>query len=95
MKAFTTGLLKGRITRRRLLAAVLPAAGGVSLAWTGHHHYRLGGGWVGSGAGSEFSVLYIPLDPAGQKAALRVNTITYGADTAGLVAAFGADAITD
>jgi hypothetical protein len=57
MKTSVTGLLKGRITRRRLLAAVLPAAG-VSLAWAGeksdehgrddqhHRSFKLEGAWV-------------------------------------------------
>jgi len=51
MKTSVTGLLKGRITRRRLLAAVLPAAG-VSLAWAGeksdehHQSFKLEGAWV-------------------------------------------------
>ena len=77
-----------------LLALVLAVAG-LSLAWTGHHHYRFGGAWLGSGGGVMFNDVQIPLDPEGQTAALRVNTISYGVDTAGLLAISGADAVSD
>ena len=76
------------------LALVLAAAG-LSLAWMGQPQCQLGGGWIGGGGGSVWNALYIPLDPAGQKAALRVNEISYGADTAGFLTAFGADALTE
>jgi hypothetical protein len=58
-------------------------------------HYQLGGGWIGSGSGLEYSALYVPLDPSGQKAALRLQFVGWGADFAALMAAFGADAGTD
>jgi hypothetical protein len=95
MKTFTTGLLKGRITRRHLLAAVLPAAGGVSLAWAGQHHSRLGGAFIGSGGGFHWNAYQIPLDPAGRTAAVRVLAFTYGADFAKILTAFGADTATE
>ncbi len=95
MKAFTTGLLKGRITRRTLLAA-LPAAG-ASLALarekTGDNRvYRLGGAWIGP----EWTAVHIPLDPAGRTAALQLSFYTNGGPNfAGLIAAFGADTLTN
>ena len=77
-----------------LLVAVLAVAG-VSLAWTGHHHYRLGGGWIGSGSGSSWNCLTIPLDPAGQKSTVRVNIISYVTNFAEVLAYSGADTVAD
>ena len=77
-----------------LLMAVLAAAG-LSLAWTGHHHYRMGGGWIGAGGGMVWSCVQVPLDSEGEKAALQIHTVSYGADMAGLLAAFGADSLSD
>jgi hypothetical protein len=48
MRAFTIGLLKRRVTRWSMFAAVLPAAA-LSLAWLSQPCYRLGGGFLGSG----------------------------------------------
>ena len=53
MKTFKTDLLKGRITRRSLLAVALPATG-LTLAWAAgarddsgaKGHFRLGGAYV-------------------------------------------------
>jgi hypothetical protein len=50
MKAFVTGLLKGRIMRWSILAALLAAAG-LSVACLGPNHYRFGGNFTGSGGG--------------------------------------------
>ena len=94
MKAFITGLLQGRRTRWSMLAAVLAAAG-LSLAWMAQPQHRLGGGFIGSGGGMIWTAFQIPLDPAGQTAAVRVNAITYGADLAGLSTMFGADSMTE
>jgi hypothetical protein len=82
MKTFVTGLLKGRITRRRLLAAVLPAAG-VSLAWAGErsdehgrddHHsqsYKLEGSWIAKVVGMPLQWTYtLTPDSSGRKAAM-------------------------
>ncbi len=77
-----------------LLALVLAVAG-VSVAWTGHHHYRLGGAFTGSGAGLGWNGLYIPLNPEGQKAAIRINMLTWDSNMAALAAAFGADTASD
>ncbi len=72
------GLLQGRITRRRLLAAALPAAG-ASLAFAGEKSgdqgcFRLGGSWIAveEGTGLTMNEVFIPLDPAGKTAAVRV-----------------------
>jgi len=97
MKAFITGLLKGRVIRWSVLAAILAAAG-LSVAWLGPVHYRLGGGFIGSPVGSGglyWSALQIPLDCAGKTAALRVHTYNFSADGAFLLAFSGADMLTE
>lgn len=97
MKAFITGLLKGRIMRWSILAAVLASAG-LSVAWLGPVHYRLGGGFIGSPVGSGglyWSAYQAPLDSAGVTAALRVNVYRYTANTAGLLAYSGADTLSE
>ena len=83
MKASVTGLLKGRITRRRLLAAVLPAAG-VSLAWAGEksdehggddqhpQSFKLEGAWVArvpSFPPLLWTYILVP-DPSGRRASI-------------------------
>ncbi len=97
MKAFRTGLLKGRITRRCILAAILAAAG-LSVAWLGPGHYRLGGAFIGEPArsgGILWSAFQAPLDPAGKTAALRVSTYSWGSSFAGLLASCGADTVSE
>ena len=97
MKTFITGLLKGRKTRWSMLA-VLVATAGLSVAWLGPNHYRLGGAFLSDparGGGTYWSAFQAPLDSAGKTAALRVNVLTYGPSGAGLLAAFGADTITE
>lgn len=100
MKTFITGLLRGRLTRRNMLAAVLPATG-ISLAWTqqamaGQKVNRLGGAWIGAdGAGLLLNHIQIPLDPEGKTAALHVHSMTYSQANAGLFTALGADTLTD
>ena len=56
---------------------------------------KLGGTFIGSGGGLLWSALQVPLDPAGRTAAIRINNISYGTDLAGLLAAFGADTLTE
>jgi hypothetical protein len=52
--------------------------------------------FIGSNrAGNVWTGLQIPLDPARRTAALRVNLTTYDAALAGLVAAFGADGVSE
>ncbi len=97
MKAFITGLLKGWSTRWGL-AAGLVAAAGLSVAWLGPNHYRLGGAFIGSPAGSGglyWSALQIPLDSAGKTAALRVNVYSGSAPTDFLMAYSGADTFSE
>ncbi len=92
MKGYIIGLLKSRITRWSMLPVVLVGAA-LSVAWEGHH-YRLGGAFIGWG-GIIRNGYQAPLDPEGKTAAIRVNTITYGAGFAGLMKAFGADTLTE
>lgn len=103
MKAFKTGLLKGRITRRSLLAAVLPATG-LSLAWANgaradcgaKGHFQLGGAWIGTdNAGFALNHVQIPLDPEGKTAALRVSALSYGSAVADLLTELKANTESD
>jgi hypothetical protein len=97
MRIFITGLLKGRKTRWSMLA-VLVATAGLSVAWLGPNHYRLGGAFIGSPAGSDglyWSALQIPLDSAGQTAVARINTYNSSAAAAFLLAFSGADMLTE
>jgi len=95
MKGLTNKLLKGRLTRWGFLAVLLLAAVG-TVAGMNQRHYQLGGAFIGNnGAGNIWSGLNIPLDPAGRSAALRVNLTIYNAEGAGLLAAFGADSLSE
>ena len=95
MKALTNKLLKGRLTRWGFLAGLLIAVG-ASVAWNNEAQYKLGGSFIGNdGTGNIWNALQIPLDPAGRTAALRLKTVTYSADLAGLLATFGADTLTE
>ena len=97
MRTVITGLLKGRIIRWGIAAAVLAAAG-LSVAWLGPNHYRLGGGFIGSpvnSGGLYWSAYQAPLDSAGQTAAVRINVYSYSEAAAGLLAYSGADTLTE
>jgi hypothetical protein len=97
MRTFITGLLKGRIIRWSIPAAVLASAG-LSVAWLGPVHYRLGGGFIGDpvhSGGLYWSAYQAPLDCAGRTAALRVNVYSYTGNTAALLAYSGADTLTE
>jgi hypothetical protein len=97
MRTVITGLLKRRIIRWSSLVAVVAAAG-LSVAWLGPVHYRLGGGFIGNPAGSGglyWSAYQAPLDSAGRTAALRVNVYSYTTDSAELLAFSGADTLTE
>jgi hypothetical protein len=81
------------ITRWGFLAVLLIAVG-ATVGWMNQRQYQLGGGWIGNnGAGTIWNALQIPLDPAGRTAAIRVKTTAYSAGFAGLLTAFGADAV--
>ncbi len=97
MKTFIISLLKGRKTPWGMLAAGVALAG-LCVAWLGPVHYRLGGAFIGNPAGSDgtyWSALQIPLDAAGQTAALRVNIYNSSAPGAFLLAFSGADMLTE
>jgi hypothetical protein len=97
MKTVINKLLKARIAKWSL-PALLIAVVAASIAWSneGHRRYQLGGGFIGNnGAGNIWNALQIPLDPEGRTAALRVNEPIYTADFAGLLTAFGADAVSE
>jgi hypothetical protein len=66
----------------------------------GQGHYKVGGGWVGRAsvgdtALASWTATQAPLNPQATKAAVRVKFTSYGADLAGLAAAFGADSWSD
>jgi len=92
MKTIVNGLLKWRVLRWAIIPMVLVFAG-LSLAWD-QHHYRLGGSWVGVGAAMTWNCVQAPMDPEGQTAAIRVDPVSWGPEFAGLLTAFGADAVT-
>jgi hypothetical protein len=97
MKAFITGLLKGRITRWSILAAgaALVVLLGTAASDQGKGQYKLGGTFIGNNGANIWSGLNIPLDPAGRTAVLRVNVSTPGSGVAELLSAFGADTLTE
>lgn len=102
MKTFTHGTLRGRMTRRTLLAAVLPTAGfSVALAdGNGNNsdegRFRLGGAFIASdNAGLMFEYVEIPLDPEAKTAAGFLSLLTYPQAVAGLLVQFGADSVSD
>jgi len=67
-----------------------------SIGWMSQRQCQLGGGWIGNnGAGNIWNALQIPLDPAGRTAATRIHLPIYNTDFAGLLAALGADTISD
>ncbi len=87
-------------TKKRLLAVAIAVglAGllGVAAAGQGEPQYKLGGAFIGNnGSGMTWNGLQIPLDPAGRTAALRVKITNYKAAFAALLAAFGADTVSE
>jgi len=94
MKLITIQKKRTVLAMAGFLALVLAVAG-LSLAWMGQPQYQLGGGYVGAGAGLTYNALYIPLDPLGHKAAIRLNFPSYDANMAALAAMFGADGASD
>jgi len=72
-----------------LVAAALCATG------FGQKYYRLGGAWVGGHPGFTWSAIQAPMDPLGQTCADRPILKYCDAQFAGLLAAFGADSLSD
>jgi hypothetical protein len=88
-----------RLPKLKKFGAVLAglALVGCALCVTGfgQKYYRLGGAWVGGRPGFLWSGLQTPLDPLGQTAASRPILKHFDAQFAGLLAAFGADNLSD
>lgn len=84
-----------------MLTVGVGMAGLLSITQTGASNqgqgsYKLGGGWVGHSAALwTWTALQTPINPEATEAVLRVNFTSYGADLAGLAAAFGADSWSD
>jgi hypothetical protein len=97
----TTGTALTSARRRWLkklsvgLALMVMAAGALCVTGFGPAHYRLGGAWVGGRSGFLWSALQTPLDPSGQTAAARPILKHFDTQFAGLLAAFGADNLSD
>jgi len=90
-----------RLVRKLLLTVGVTLAGLLPTTQTGasnqgQGNYKLGGGWVGHAAGLwTWTALQTPINAEGTEAVLRVNFTSYGADLAGLAAAFGGDSWSD
>lgn len=76
-------------------AAVALVAGALCVTGFGQKYYRLGGAWVGGHPGFQWSALQAPMDPLGQTCAARPILKNFDAQFAGLLAAFGADNLSD
>jgi len=77
------------------LTAVALVVGTICVTGFGQKWYRLGGAWVGGHPGFLWSALQTPLDPLGQTGAARPILKNFDAQFAGLLAAFGADNLSD
>lgn len=66
-------------------------------AWTdqGQGHYKLGGGWIGKGAGTVWTCLVTPLNPEAQAGAVHVKFQLYDTNMAALITAFGGDTVSE
>jgi hypothetical protein len=77
------------------LAAIALVAGTLCVTGFGTKYYRLGGAWVGGHPGFTWSAIQAPMDPLGQTCCDRPIVKYYDAQFAGLLAAFGADSLSD
>ena len=77
------------------LTGLALVAGALCVTGFGQRHYQLGGAWVGGRSGFLWSAIQAPLDPLGQTAAARPILKHFDAQFAGLLAAFGADNLSD
>jgi hypothetical protein len=91
-----------RLTRRpalKVLSASLLVialvAGTFCVTGFGTRYYRLGGAWVGGHPGFTWSAIQAPMDPLGQTCCDRPIVKYFDAQFAGLLAAFGADNLSD
>ena len=76
-------------------ACVALIAGAACVCGFGTKNYQIGGGWVGGGAAYTWSVMFAPSDPAGQTAAARTILRNFNNQFSGLLAAFGAETVSD
>src|SRR5215471_2645538 len=77
------------------LLGIACIAGTLCVTGFGTKYYRLGGAWVGGHTGFTWSAIQAPMDPLGQTCAARPIVKYYDAAFAGLLAAFGADSLSD
>jgi hypothetical protein len=94
-------LMQPTVRRRALkvlsicLTGAALVAGALCVTGFGQNHYQLGGAWVGGGTRYIWSCMFSPSDPAGTTAAARPILKNFGDEFAGLLAAFGADNLSD
>ena len=96
------GTSKSNLMRRRTLKWLSAGLLGIALvtgtfcvAGFGTKYYRLGGAWVGGHPGFTWSAIQAPMDPLGQTCCDRPIVKYFDAQFAGLLAAFGADNLSD
>ena len=77
-------------------AAALLVIAGVTAGWSTQRQYKVGGAWIGGDAsGPGWSALQIPMDSSNRSYAVRVSALARDAGSAALVAALGADTLSD
>jgi hypothetical protein len=98
---FTTNLTQS-ITRRSALRKLAGGFAGLALivgalcaTGFGTKNYQISGGWIGGGSAYTWSVMFAPSDPAGQTAGARTILKYFNNQFAGLLAAFGAENVSD
>jgi len=77
------------------LLAIALVAGTFCVTGFGTKYYRLGGAWVGGHPGFTWSAIQAPMDPLGQTCCDRPIVKYFDSQFAGLLAAFGADNLSD
>jgi hypothetical protein len=77
------------------LAALALLAGTLCVTGFGQKYYRLGGAWVGGHTGFTWSAIQAPMDPLGLTCAARPIVKYFDGQFAGLLAAFGANNLSD
>lgn len=87
-----------RVTLKKLglgLSGLAVVAGALCVTGFGQKSYHLGGAWVGGHPGFTWSAVQAPMDPLAQTCADRPILKNFDAGFAGLLAAFGADNLSD